>query len=356
MSMRSPSRVFAAIGTFLLLLPLAPARAAVPENVAYVSTADGVAVVDLTRLEVVRQIDVGGKGSRGLAVTPDGKYLLTANQESADVSLVDTESGKVVRHIPIGKNPEFMRIQADGKTAYVTYEPASSGGPPKKEGKGSEGKDKEEASPAEVAVIDVGQGAAKSFLLGGLETEGIEFSPDGKYIAIANEGNDTVAVYDKLTGKPVKTLDVKPYGSRPRGIKVSLDGRSYVVTMENSDNFVVLDPDFKVLKSVPTEKGPYGVAFDRGGRHIVIAAARSKTLQVFDAGTLAPIASIPVGARCWHFGFTPDDSKIIAACGRSNDLHVIDAATYRPLKVISGLKLPWGVVTYPKANGTLDAP
>lgn len=331
-------------------LPIAPGSAAVPENVAYVSTPEGVVVIDLTRLEPVKQIDVGGKGPRGMAITPDGKYLLTANQGSADVSLVDTSTFKVTRRITIGKNPEFMRLQPDGKTAYVTYEPASSGVPPKKGGK------EEGGSPAEVAMIDLQKGSATSFLMGGKETEGIEFSLEGKYIVVANEGNDTVAVYDKLTGKPVKTVNVKPYGSRPRGVKISPDGRMYVVTMENSDNFLVLDPDFKFVKSVPTEKGPYGITFDRAGNRILIAAARSKALQVFDARTLAPVATIPVGNRCWHFSFTPDDSKIIAACGRSNDLHVIDAAKYEPVKIISGIKLPWGVITYPKSYGTLDTP
>lgn len=339
-----------ALGAIAMSWLLASAAAAVPEDVAYVSTPEGVTVIDLARLEAVKQIDVGGKGPRGMAITPDGKTLLTANQDTADVSLVDTGTFKVVRRIPIGKNPEFLRIEPDGKTAYVTYEPGSTGGPPKK------GEKEEGGTPAEVAVIDLQKGAATSFLMGGMETEGIEFSPDGKSIAVANEGNDTLAVYDRLSGKPIKTLDVKPWGSRPRGIKVSPDGSRYIVTLENSDNFLVFDADFKFIKSVPTEKGPYGISFDRAGKRILIAAARSKALQVFDAATLAPLATVPIGARCWHFSFTPDDAKIIAACGRSNDLYVIDAAKYQPLKVISGLKLPWGVITYPKSYGTMDTP
>lgn len=334
---------------FFLAIPSAPARD--PGTVAYVSTQDGVSVIDLERLEPVKEINVGGKGPRGMAITPDGKLLLTANQESSDVSVIDTTTFKVVRRIAIGKNPEFMRIERDGGAVYVTYEPAAPGGPPKKGGR-----EEESATPAQVAVIDLQKGAVTSFLMGGMETEGIEFSPEGKYIAVANEGNDTVAVYDKLTGELVKTISVRPYGSRPRGIKVSPNGHRYIVTLENSDNLLVLDSNFNVIKAVATEKGPYGVTFDRAGNRILIAAARSKVLQVFDAQTFAPIASIPVGNRCWHFTFTPDDARIVAACGRSNDLHVIDAAKYEPIKVISGLKLPWGVITYPKAYGSLDNP
>ncbi len=324
---------------------------AVPENVAYVSTPAGVIVIDLARLEPIKDIDIGGKGPRGLGITPDGKYLLTANQGTDDVSVIDTTTFNVIRRIPVGKNPEFMRVQPDGRMAYVTYEPSVVSGPPKKGDKEEEG-----GSPAEVAAIDLQKGSATSFLAGGRETEGIEFSPDGKYIVVANEGNDTVAIYDKTSGSAIKTVNVKPYGSRPRGVKISPDGRMYVVTMENSNNFVLFDPDFKFIKSVPTNMGPYGVTFDRAGRRILIAAARSKSLQVFDVPTLTTVATVPMGDRCWHFSFTPDDKKIIAACGRSNDLHVIDATSYKPVKVIAGIKLPWGVVTYPKAFGSLDTP
>jgi len=249
-----------------------------------------------------------------------------------------------------------MRMQPDGKKAYVTYEPASPGGPPAKAGKQQEGKGPEKATPAEVAVIDLAQGAASSFLMGGMETEGIEFSANGQDISVANEGNDTITTYDKATGKLLKSIDIRSYGSRPRGIKISPDGKSYVVTLENSDKLLVMDSNLNVVKAVATEKGPYGVAFDASGKRLFVATARSKVLQVFDAGTFRPIASIPVGERCWHFSFTPDNARIVVACGRSNDVHVVDAVSYAPIKIIGGLKVPWGVVTYPKAYGSLDAP
>ena len=338
------------------LIPAVAAVAYAAEGVAYVSTQEGVAVIDLAKLEVVKQIDVGAKGQRGIAITPDGSTLLTANEASSDVAVIDTKSLSVVRRVPIGKNPEFMRMEADGKRAYVTYEPASPGGPPGKAGKEQESKDADKATPAEVAVIDLAKGVAASFLMGGMETEGIEFSADGRNVSVANEGNDTITTYDKLTGKLLKTIDVHGYGSRPRGIKISPDGRIYVVTLENSDKLLVLDSNLNVVKAVATEKGPYGVAFDRPGKRLFVAAARSKVLQVFDAHTFEPLASIPVGERCWHFSFTPDEARIMVACGRSNDVRVVDAVKYEPIKTIGGLRLPWGVVTYPKAYGTLDAP
>jgi YVTN family beta-propeller protein len=68
------------------------------------------------------------------------------------------------------------------------------------------------------------------------------------------------------------------------------------------------------------------------------------------------LGETPVGKRCWHFTFTPDDSKILLACGRSDNVYVIDATSYKPIKVIGGFHTPWGIVTYPRAYGSLGLP
>ena len=48
---------------------------------AYVSNQDGgITVIDLNTLEATGNIDIQAKSPRGIAVTPDGKFILTANQ------------------------------------------------------------------------------------------------------------------------------------------------------------------------------------------------------------------------------------------------------------------------------------
>jgi YVTN family beta-propeller protein len=333
----------------------AGADSVLADGAIYVSNqGSGIAVLDAQKLAPVGQIDLKDSAPRGLAVTPDGKFLLTANLKTSDVAVIDTATLKVVRRIPIGKNPEFLRILPDGSKAFVTYEPSSTGGPPKKDGKEEE--DDDDKLPGQVAVIDLKKWKVVASIVGAPETEGIEFSPDAKRVAITNEGNDTVTVYALPSHKLVKTIDLHPHGSRPRGIKVAPDGSRYVVTMENSDSLVVLDRDFNFVQSVPTAKGPYGVAFDKSGQHIIVVAARDAVVQVLDGVSYAKLAEIPVGKRCWHFSYTPDETQLLVACGRSNDVHVIDAATYKVTATLPGFDLPWGVVTYPKTDGSLDAP
>jgi YVTN family beta-propeller protein len=341
----------------LALAMAAEAGAATPPNAGgliYVSNQKaGVSVVDAATLSILRSADLGATGPRGLALTPDGRTLLTANRRTGDLAVVDTETMTVRRRIAIGKNPEFLRIMPDGSKAFVTYEPSATGGPPRK----AERKDDDgPRMPGQVAIVDLKTWQVVGSIVGAPETEGIEFTPDGKRVVVTNEGDDTMTVYAIADGRLLQTVDLSHYGHRPRGIKVAPDGRSYIVTMENSNNFVVLDATFKIVKSVATGLGPYGVAFDRAGRRIVVAAARAGKVEVFDADSYARVAEAAVGKRCWHFSFTPDESRLLAACGRSNDLVVIDATTYRAVKTLPGFATPWGVVAYPKASGSLDVP
>jgi DNA-binding beta-propeller fold protein YncE len=111
----------------------------------------------------------------------------------------------------------------------------------------------------------------------------------------------------------------------------------------------------KTLKTVDTKMGPYGVAFDPEGKHLLVAAARDKTLQVFDAKTYEHVADAPVGQRCWHFSFTPDGSKLLMACGRSNAVFVLDAKTYQTVGQIGDLPLAWGIVTSPPSQGSIES-
>lgn len=318
-------------------------------DTAYVSNEKGgVSVIDLATLSITKEFDVGGKTPRGIAITNDGAYVLTANKETDDVSVIDTKTGEVIKRIVVGDGPEFLRVL--GNFAYVTHEP----GGRREEGKAEKPENVKEL--AEISEIDLKTWKVTKSIKSGLETEGMEFSKDGKYVVCTNEGDETISIYDRKTGAHVKTISTRDHGKRPRGIKAMPDGKGYVVTLEGSSNLLILDQDFNVLKSVPTKTGPYGVAFDPTGKFLLVAASRASTLQVFDAKTFEVVKEAELGARCWHFTYTPDGSKILAACGRSNDLRVIDAKDFTVGAPIPDAKMPWGVVTYPKSYGSLDAP
>jgi YVTN family beta-propeller protein len=322
---------------------------------AYVSNQDGgITVIDLNTLEATGNIDIQAKSPRGIAVTPDGKFIITANKDSNNISVIDRASGQLVKQIEVGKNPEFVRVYKH--LVFISTEPSSKGGPPPKPGEAAKEDHDDDKVPALIAVVDLKKGKKVRDITGGPETEGIEFSKDGKKIIISNEADNTITVHNFANGKLLKTISTKEYGDRPRGIKVSPDGTYYVATLEYGNKFIVLDKNFKVIRSVETGQSPYGISFDRKGERIYIASSKEKALQVYDAKTFEKIKDVSTGNRCWHFSFTPDDKEILLACGKSEAVLVIDTETLEKTKEIGDKEMPWGVVTYPKSMGSLDKP
>ena len=128
----------------LVCLASVPASAADGKGMAYVTNQNGdVTVIDLGTLEAVSEIDVDAEGPRGLGVTADGTLLVTANGEAGNLSVIDRATGKVINHIPIGKNPEFVRVRGD--YAFVTFRPAPSSAPrPGSRGQSAGGRAREE--------------------------------------------------------------------------------------------------------------------------------------------------------------------------------------------------------------------
>ena len=332
------------------------ASAATSTGTAYVTSQDaGVSVIDLATMQVTKTFDVKAAGPRGLGITDDGKKLIVATRENESISVIDTATGEVLQQIPVGKNPEFVRVS--GNFAYISSEPSAKGGPPPKPGsaKAEENEDAEEKIPAKIAVVDLIKGEKVREITGGPETEGIEFSKDGKNLVITNEADNTVTVHNIEDGSLVKTISTHELGDRPRGIKVSPDGKTYLATLEYGNKFMVLDKDFNVVRTVDTAETPYGIAYDSRGERIFVAANKAKVLQVFNAKTYEKIKDIPTANRCWHFSFTPDEKQILLACGKSDAILVIDAEKLEVTKQIEVKNLPWGLVTYPKSMGSLDA-
>jgi YVTN family beta-propeller protein len=331
-------------------------RPRVPTNVAYVSEEDGaISVLDLKTLRVIRRVQPPDVAPRGLAVTMDGKYLITSNKNTKDLAVFSTPELRLVQRLHLGSSPEFLKLNPSGDRVFATFEPSSAGGPGKPPASGN-ADDDTNGPPAQIASFHIGDWTQGPTSTAGQETEGIEFSRDGKLMLVANEAQESIGIFDAVRGVHLRDIDLTAYGIRPRGVKASPKGNGYAITMEASGTLLEMDADFNVLKAVPTGAKPYGLAFDRAGKRIFVAAAVARKLQVFAADSMQLIAEIPTGQRCWHFTFTPDDSQILLACGRSNNVIVIDAKSYKPVRTIEGFGLPWGIVTYPKSYGSLDLP
>jgi DNA-binding beta-propeller fold protein YncE len=99
---------------------------------------------------------------------------------------------------------------------------------------------------------------------------------------VANESQETIGVFDEATGRHLRDVDLKTYGIRPRGLKVSPQGNEYAVTMESSGTLLTMDANFKVIKSVPRSQ-----------------ALRSRISTAWVSAFLSPLRW-PVNRKCFR--------------------------------------------------------
>jgi YVTN family beta-propeller protein len=165
-----------------------------------------------------------------LALSADGSRLLTANQTSGSVSLVDTASGQVVAEVPTGDKPSGVAISKDGKRGAVAH-----------------------WYGYDLAVLEVGLDTLE--VVGrvevGPEPRGVVIGSDGTtaYVAVgvANEVARVDLVARKVTGR----LTV---GREPRGLALSPDGSRLLVGNARSQSMSVIDTKaWEVERTIPVE-------------------------------------------------------------------------------------------------------
>ncbi len=309
---------------------------------AYVTNEDSheLTVIDTRTDSVVATIPVGTR-PRGVRVSADGKTVFVAlsgspkcpptmpdeeceklkSDKSKDgVAVVDAASRKVSRVLPGGSDPETFDISRDGATLFVSNEDAGT-----------------------ASIVDIASGDIRSTVKVGKEPEGVRLHPDGKTVWVTGETDHNLTLIDTQSGKVVGQIEV---GKRPRDLAFTPDGSRAYVTSEVGGTVWVIDvAQRKSTKVIPMPKDskPMGVVVSPDGKRVYVANGRGKTLSVIDAASDSLIQSVEVGQRPWGIALTPDGTKLYTANGPSNDVSVVDTDRMAVVKKIPVGKIPWGV-------------
>src|SRR5690349_14854689 len=101
---------------------LAASAAAGAQGTAYVSSEkdDALTLIDVKTLAVKGTIPTCKRG-RHVQLAADGKLLVACTDSNA-ADVIDPASGKSLRRIPLGDEPEAFDLSPDGKTIYVSNE------------------------------------------------------------------------------------------------------------------------------------------------------------------------------------------------------------------------------------------
>jgi YVTN family beta-propeller protein len=296
-------------------------------------------IVDVRTGQVVQTVAVG-KRPRGVRLSPDHRRLYVAvsgspvsppattdplppSDRSADGLVeVDAVTGKVLRTLACGRDPENLAVSPDGRLVAVSDEEAG-----------------------EASIVEVASGKIVATIPTGAEPEGVGARPDGKVFYVTSEDEGTVTVIDVPSLKAIATF---PAGQRPRVAAFTSDGKLAIVTGEQSKTVTFVDAQLhKVLQTLHLPGAlvkPMGVAIAPDDRRAYVATGRGGTVVVVDIPTRSVVSTIPdVGKRPWGLAISRDGKRLYAAAGPSNDVAVIDVASGKVVQRINVGTRPWGV-------------
>ncbi len=165
-----------------------------------------------------------------LALSTDGARLLTANQTSGSVTLVETRSAKILDEVWTGEKPAGVALSRDGGRGVVTH-----------------------WYGYDLVVLDVGPDRLKvaGRVEVGPEPRGVALAPDGKTAYVAVGVSNEVVRVDLDARTVTSQLAV---GREPRGLALSADGARLLVGNARSQEVsVIAVGPWTVERTLPIE-------------------------------------------------------------------------------------------------------
>ncbi len=169
-------------------------------------TADGIGVVDVKTL-TLRRVLRGVSDPEQLALSPDGRRLYVASEDTGLALVMDAASGRTLGQASVGAEPEGVAVSPDGREAYVTSETAGT-----------------------VSALDARTFRVLATRPVGLRTRGVVFSADGARVYVTSEDGANLVVFDAKSHTQIATVSFPGRNAKPMGVVLSRDGRTMYVT------------------------------------------------------------------------------------------------------------------------------
>jgi YVTN family beta-propeller protein len=198
------------------------------------------------------------------------------------VAVVDTESLRVIKKIPVGRNPHNVYLLPDGKHMLATS-----------------------MGDSKLTLINTETQEPESEIpLPGVPRP-LAMDENAKHFFIQLSNLHGFVIFDTAARKIVKTvlLPVPPPDAKPlipetfsHGIAVSPDQKTIWVNSLLSNSVSVFSlRDLRLLTTIPVGRGPDWMTFLPDGSRCYVSNAGSDSVSVIEAATGKELTQIPVG-------------------------------------------------------------
>jgi len=264
------------------------------------------------------------------ATTPLAK-IFVVNTADSSISLVDLNTMKEVRRIPVGVRPYFVALSGDGKTLAVTVE----------------GEDK-------IRFFDTRNFQPISeFHFGKMNADHLMTLPDGKHAVMADRERHALSFINFDTKSEDDRIE---HVSSPHNIQIGNSGRFVYATSKTDPGISIVDiATHKVIKFFSVKLIPRGLAVSPDEKTIYFGANWVSGVFVLDpaSGKVRLIMIDPprgikqLQESTYHSFWAVNDSIIIGANEGYSSLDIINVKSGKLVGRYENVAEPGAVVPLP---------
>lgn len=280
--------------------------------------------------------------------------VVTANEKSHSISLVDAANWKVRNTLHVAIAPHNVQASADGRFLYATGndEEMSHMDMSHMDMSHMSDMDMEMMEPGYLLAFDMQRPDAGPILSlkVGMHAAHVVVDRANRFAYVTAAGDNAVKVVDLQSKSIAASI---PVGKMPHGLRMSADEkRIYVSDMdENAVSFIDV-AQRKEIARVPVGKSPVQVAVAPDGRTVYVTLGGENAVAVIDVASEKAIASIPVGPNPAQLYISPDGNRLYVAnqgtkAAPGHTVSIIDTASRTVASTVEVPNGAHGVVVTP---------
>jgi YVTN family beta-propeller protein len=274
--------------------PKAPASAGEPHRspIALALSADGtrlltanqtsgsVSLVDTTKASVLHELPTGDRPA-GVALSRDGHRGVVAHWYGYDLAILDIKDDKIAiaGRVEVGPEPRGVAMTGDGSTAYVAVGISN-----------------------ELVRVDLNARKISGRLAVGREPRGVALSPDESRLLVGNSRSQDMSLIDRANWKVIQTIVMD--GDNIRQVTISSDGKmGFTANMKN--------------RRFPTTKNNIDLGWVLGQRLTRVPLDGSKTFSTLSLDTQGKAAGDAHGVAV-----SQDQKYVVVSCGGTHEVMI----------------------------------
>ena len=233
-----------------------------------------------------------------------GGLVFVMNSGAASISLIDMSTERVLRRIPVLREPHHWALTPDGGSLVVG-----------------------DSSGNSLFFLNPQTGAVRKRITVA-DPYQLGFSPDGRYFTVNGLARNQIDVYDAAS---MKLLHRFPIRSMPSHLAYSPGSHRVFVTLQGTNRLVAIDlRHMRVLWDRPVGNTPAGVLWHDG--KLLVCDMGTNGLAVVDPATGAVTGHVVTDKGAHNLFLSPHGKTIWVDNRVSGTVTVLDAASLKTVR------------------------